>query len=103
MIEHERSALATVDRLLSSSYAQTRIAEALYGVLVDGLACGPRELRTADDRDWFRGAMAVPIQEASGVAIKALAWEVTQALEHAPDGLLDRLERSRRWQELGWE
>jgi hypothetical protein len=103
MIERATGDLATVERLLSSAYAHSRVAEALYEVILDGLAFGPCDLPKADDREWVRGAMAIPIQEASGAAIRALAWEVTQAFEHAPDGLLDRLQRSRRWQELGWE
>jgi hypothetical protein len=102
MIEHERH-LATMERLLSSANARTRIAETLIEVLEDGLTFGPGELPRSTDREWLRGAIAVPVQEASTTALRALAWEVTRAFEHAPDGLLARLERSRLWQELGWE
>jgi hypothetical protein len=103
MIERERRTLTTVERLLSTAYARARISEAVYDVVTDGMSFGPCDLPRADDREWLRGALAMPIQEASDAALRSLAWEVTQALEHAPNGLLDRLEHSHRWQELGWE
>jgi hypothetical protein len=105
MIEHEyrAAALETVERLLMNAYARDRVSAALYESLVDGLSFGPCELPRVEEREWLRGAIAVPIQEATNVALRTLAWQITRALEQAPSGLLDRLDQSRRWQGLGWE
>jgi len=99
--EHPR--LRTVARLVATAQARDKVAEALYEVLLDGMQPGPCDLPEAADREWLRGAMAIPLQEATDSALETLVWQISQALEHAPNGLLDRLERSRRWQELGWE
>jgi hypothetical protein len=101
----ERSAdtFVVVERLLTTSYARDRVAEALYEILLDGLTCSPCDLPAARDREWIRGSLAVPIQETTSAALRALVWEMARALEDAPDGLLDRLDRSHRRSELGWE
>jgi hypothetical protein len=99
--EHER--LNAVERQINSEFARDKIAHALHEVLLDGMEFGPCELPGADDREWIHGAMAVPLQEATDAALQALSWGVTQALERAPEGLLDRFERSHRGRDLGWE
>jgi hypothetical protein len=91
-----------IERQISTEYGRDKLAKALYEVIVDGLAFGPRELSTPDDRDWIRGAIAMPIQETTDVALHVLAWRIAQVLERAPDGLKDRLRSSPRWVELGW-
>src|SRR5437870_4463186 len=60
----------------------------------DGLVFGPRELPTPEDREWIRGAIAVPIQEVTEVALEMLAWRLTRALESAPDRLMARFRTS---------
>ena len=92
-----------VERLLTTSYARDRVAEALYEVLLDGLTCSPCDLPAVDDREWIRGALAVPIQDTTAAALRALVWEMARVLENAPDGLLDRLDRSHRQSQFGWE
>ena len=92
-----------VERLLTTSYARDRVAEALYEVLLDGLTCSPCDLPAANDREWIRGALAVPIQETTSAALRSLVWEMARVLENAPDGVLDRLDRSRRRSQFGWE
>jgi hypothetical protein len=101
----ERSAetIVVVERLLTTSYARDRVAEALYEILLDGLICSPCDLPATDDREWIRGALAVPIRETTSAALRALVWEMARALEDAPDGLLDRLDRSHRRSQFGWE
>jgi hypothetical protein len=47
--------------------------------------------------------LAAPIQETTSAALRALVWEMAHALEDAPEGLLERLDRSHRRTELGWE
>jgi hypothetical protein len=47
--------------------------------------------------------MAVPLQEATDAALRSLSHGMTRAMEQAPAGLLERFERSHRWQALGWE
>ena len=92
-----------VERLLTTTYARDRVAEALYEVLLDGLTCSPCDLPAADDREWIRGALAVPIQDTTSAALRTLVWEMARVLENAPDGLLDRLDRSHRRSQFGWE
>jgi hypothetical protein len=93
----------SVERRIATDFARDKIAKALYEVLLDGLEFGPRDLPTPADREWIRGAIAMPIQEAAGVALHVLGWRLTQALERAPDEWMDRFESSHRGDELGWE
>jgi hypothetical protein len=95
--------IVVVERLLTTSYARDRVAEALYEILLDGLTCSPCDLPATHDREWIRGALAAPIQETTSAALRALVWEMAHALEDAPEGLLERLDRSHRRTELGWE
>jgi len=98
----EAAMIATLDqgrcrliaRHVSTEYARDRIVKALYEAVQDGLEFGPRDLPRAEDRDWIRGAIATPIQEAADVALEVLTGNVARALETAPDDLLDRFERS---------
>jgi hypothetical protein len=92
-----------IARHVASEYARDRVTKALYAAVVDGLEFGPRDLPLAEDRDWIRGAIAVPLQEASDAAIQVLASSVGRALERAPNDLLDRYARSHHLQELGIE
>ena len=88
-----------IDRILISDFARDRIARAFYEVLAEGLDFGPCGMARRTDREWLRGAMAIPLQRATDQALHALVWEVAKALEHGPDGLLARLESSRGWQD----
>ena len=97
------NSFVVVERLLTTSYARDRVAEALYEVLLDGLTCSPCDLPAAHDREWIRGALAVPIQETTSAALRSLVWEMARVLENAPDGVLDRLDRSRSRSQFGWE
>ena len=104
MIDQRRAdSFVVVERLLTTTYARDRVAEALYDVLLDGLTCSPCDLPAADDREWIRGALAVPIQDTTSAALRSLVWEMACVLENAPDGLLDRLDRSHRRSQVGWE
>ena len=104
MIDHRGAvSFAIVERLLTTSYARDRVAEALYEVLLEGLTCSPCDLPAADDREWIRGALAVPIQDTTAAALRSLVWEMACAIENAPEGLLERLDRSHLRTELGWE
>jgi hypothetical protein len=92
-----------IARRVASDYARDRVRKALYEALVEGLEFGPRDLPLADDREWVRGAIAAPMQEATEAAIEALVWSVDEALERAPNGLFDRYIRSHNLRELGIE
>ena len=98
-----RRTLLAVERQISTEFARDSVAHALYEVLVEGLEFGPCELPLPEDRAWIRGAMAVPLQEATEAALASLSRGMARALERAPADLLDRLERSHQWQALGWE
>lgn len=92
-----------IARHVTTEYARDKVSKALYEAVQDGLEFGPRDLPLAEDRDWIRGAIAIPLQEAADAALEVLTWSVSRALERAPDGLLDRFERSHLGRELGSE
>ena len=98
-----RSRSRAVEVQLATDYARDKVAKALYEVIVDGVEFGPRDLPTSEDREWIRGAIAIPLHEATEIALHILAWRLTQALERAPDGLLDRFDASHQSRELGWD
>lgn len=99
----ERVGARAVERQIATEFGRDRIARSLYEVILDGLDFGPRDLPTAADREWLRGAIAIPIQETTEVALHDLAWRLSQAIGHAPDELVARVHASHRWMELGWE
>jgi len=90
-------------RRIASDHARDKVAKALYEAVTDGLEFGPRDLPLAEDREWVRGAIAVPLQEATNAALDLLAWHIGQALERAPNGLLDRFEASHHLADLGMD
>lgn len=92
-----------IERHIATQYARDNVAKALYEVIIDGMEYGPRELPTSGDREWLRGAIAMPIQEATDVALHVLAWRLAQALELAPDGLVRRFDSSHEGREVGWD
>ena len=86
-----------------NEHARDRVASALFQAVVEGLEFGPRDLPRAEDREWIRGIIAVPLQEAADAALQVLAWSVSRAMERAPNGLLERFERSHHLEYLGIE
>jgi hypothetical protein len=92
-----------IARRVASIYAHDKVAAALFEAVVQGLEFGPRDLPLAEDREWIRGMIAVPLQEATDLAIEALVMSVGRALERAPNHFLDRYEQSHHLQELGIE
>lgn len=97
----DRERCQLIARQVASEYARDRVAKALYEATVEGLEFGPRDLPQAEDRDWIRGHIAAPLQEATDAALEVLAASVSRALEDAPEGLLDRYERSHQFDYLG--
>jgi hypothetical protein len=92
-----------IARRMASEYARDKIAMALYETVLRGLEFGPRDLPRPEDREWIRGSIAIPLQEATDAALRVLVLSVSRTLERAPDGFLDRLERSHHLAELGIE
>ena len=101
--DQDQDRCRVIARHVASDYARDRVARALYEAVVEGLEFGPRDLPLADDREWIRGAIAVPLQEASDVAIEVLVRSLGRALERAPSDLLERYGRSHHLEELGIE
>lgn len=99
----DHSGSGTVERRIATDFARDKVAKALYEVILDGLEFGPRDLPTPADREWIRGAIAMPMQDAAGVALHVLGRRLTQVLDRAPQGWMDRFESSHRGDELGWE
>jgi hypothetical protein len=103
MIETPDARSRVAARHIATVYARDNVTKALYEAVVDGLEFGPRDLPLADDREWIRGNLAVPLQDATDAALEVLIWSVSRALERAPNGLLDRFEHSHRADELSVE
>lgn len=103
MNTHEPGRPTVIERHIATVYARDTVAKAFYEVILDGLEYGPRDLPTSGDREWIRGAIAMPIQEATELALHDLARRLAQALDRAPDGLLDRYDASHAGAELGAE
>jgi hypothetical protein len=97
----ERQQLLWLTQRIASDEARTKLAEVLYEVMTESTQFGPCDLPAAEDREWIRGAMAIPIQAATEAALELLAWSTAQAISHGPDGLLTRLERSHCGEEFG--
>ena len=95
--------LQTLRRHIRTEAARDCVARALYEALVDGLDFGPRDVPTADDREWLRGALSVALHETADAALELIAWRMSQALDIAPNALGERYDRSHEWQDLGWE
>lgn len=89
-----------IARHVASDYARDKVAKALYAAVVEGLEFGPRDLPLAQDREWIRVAIAIPLQEATDAAIEILVESLSRAFERAPNDLLDRYARSQHLQEL---
>ena len=90
-----------IARHVVSEYARDKVAKALYEAVTEGLEFGPRDVPLSADREWIRGAIAVPLQDATDAALEVLSWSVSRALEQAPGGLLDRFEGSHHLEHLG--
>ncbi len=103
MIETPDARSRVVARDIATVYARDNVMKALYEAVADGLEFGPRDLPMADDREWIRGNLAVPLQEATDAALEVLIWSLSRTLERAPNGLLDRFDHSHRADELSIE
>ena len=98
--EMKRSRLRTLNRHLGTEYARDQVGRALFEVVIDGLELGPCRLANAE-RDWLRGALAMPIHDATEVALDVLAWRIDRILEGAPEPLRERFDRDHA-EELAW-
>jgi hypothetical protein len=95
--------IRVLERSVATTHSRDTIIRALYDVLLDSLDFGPRDLPLPEDREWLRGAIAVPLQEATDVAIHSLIWNVAETFERAPDRIRERFDRSHEGELLGWE
>ena len=93
--------LHTIERHVSTPYARAMVSKALYDVLLEAIEFGPRELPSPADREALRIAAAGALQEATDMAIRALVWRVTLAIDHAPPEVRERFDRSHDGEELG--
>ncbi|HZM71992.1 MAG TPA: hypothetical protein VFC71_01330 [Candidatus Polarisedimenticolia bacterium] len=93
--------LHTLNRHLGTEYARAQVSRALFEVVLDGLELDPCRLPASADRDWLRGAIAMPIHEATTVALDVLAWRMERILDGAPQPLRERFDRSHA-EELSW-
>lgn len=93
--------MRTLNRHLGTEYARNQVSRALFEVVVDGLALDPCRVPSSEDREWLRGAIAMPIHEATTVALDALVWRIEQLLGGAPEPLRERFDRAHA-EELSW-
>lgn len=98
----QRRSRVLADQVVTA-YGRGQVAKALNEAIQDGLHLGPCDLPSADDRDWIRGAIAVPLQEATDAALDVLRSSLSRALAQSPTDLLDRIERGHLRAELGFE
>ncbi|HEX5823451.1 MAG TPA: hypothetical protein VFY18_03235 [Candidatus Limnocylindrales bacterium] len=99
----ERDHCRVIAGHVACDYARDKVARALYESVVEALEFGPRDLPRLEDREWIRGAIAIPLQEATDAALQVLTRSLTRTLARAPEGLLDRFERSNHLADLGIE
>ena len=99
----EPTRLYGIERHIATTFARDTVAKAFYEVILDGVEYGPREIATSEDREWLRGAIAMPIQEATELALHDIARRLANALERAPTRLLTRYDSSHAGQEVGAE
>lgn len=92
-----------LERRIVTVRSRDIVIHALYDVLCEAIDFGPRGLPTTDDREWLRGAVAIPLQEATEVAMHALVWHMAEAIDRAPTAVRGRFDRSHEGEELGWE
>jgi hypothetical protein len=97
------SRIRIIERRVATAHNRDVVTKALYDVLIDAIDFGPRDLPLTEDREWMRGAVAVPLQEATEMALQSLAWHIALAFDRAPARIGDRFERSHEGEELGWE
>jgi hypothetical protein len=93
----------TVECRIDTEYARDRLAKALYEVILYSVGYGPRDLPAAEDREWIRGAIAIPIRETTEVTLHILASHLGKALEQAPSGLSHRFEAGQEAPEPAWD
>lgn len=99
----EPTRLYTIERHIATTFARDTVAKAFYEVILDGVEYGPREIATSEDREWLQGAIAMPIQEATELALHDIARRLANAMERAPTRLLIRYDSSHAGQEVGAE
>jgi hypothetical protein len=92
-----------IARGVANDYARDKVAAALYEAALLGLEFGPRDLPQAEDREWIRGNLAVPLQEATDAALEVLVVSVARTLERAPKDFIERFEESHHLEALGLE
>ena len=92
-----------IARHVCSEFARDRVIKALFEAVVEGLEFGPRDLPRPEDRDWIRANIGQPLREASDAALEVLARSVCRTLDRAPEGFLDRYEKSHHLEDLGFE
>jgi hypothetical protein len=100
---HVPTRLSAIERHIATTYARDMVAKAFYEVVLDGVDYGPRDLPTSEDREWIRGAIAIPIQEATELALHDFARRLARAMERAPGGLRTRYDTSHDGEDLGAE
>lgn len=101
-LDHEPR-IRSIERRIETDHHRDVVARALYEVLDDAIGFGPRGLPTGEDREWLRGAAALPLQQATEIALDALAWGVDRTFRQAPVAVRERFDRSHEFEELGWE
>lgn len=92
-----------IAQAVAGEYARDKVMAAFYDAVVQGLEFGPRDLPLPQDRDWIRGNIAVPLQDATDVALGVLVTLVARTLERAPKDFLDRFEGSHHLAPFGIE
>jgi len=99
----EQRRCEAIARGVVTAYARDQVRKALYEAILSGLDFGRCSMPAGEDREWIRGAIGQPLEDTTEVALATLKSAVRRALEQAPDGLLDRLERDHELAAVGIE
>jgi hypothetical protein len=90
-------------RRIATDRARHAIATALFEAVADGIEFGPRDLSSSADREWLRGAVAIPIQESADDALDAIVWRLSDLLGRAPGDMAARFIESDGAEDPCWD
>jgi hypothetical protein len=101
MIDTAATARRDVRRLVATAYSRQQIASAICESCVE--AFHVRADLTPPERAWLRAWLGTAVPRLTEQTVNALAAQLGEALESAPQQLLDSLDERRRRATLGVE
>ena len=75
----------------------------LREAVADAVDFGPRDLASAGDREWLRGAISDCLHPSNDEELEVVAHRLAEAFAVGPGRLGERYDRSHEADELGWD